>query len=337
MPVPASKSSDDQRRLAGLLTRSRTPLFLKHRDAMKNNRRASRGLALEAKEFKVQKNLLGAPSDDECSGCDARVYSVPPVWVTAVDDLNADVVRIEQKIAELQSLSSQHLLPSFADDEQEDEERIAETVQEISKLFKECEVRLKEVKAAGKDGSGDEVVRQNIERRVAQQLQDLSLEFRRSHKHYLAKLKGQKIDDYAPDLKLGAPGASSSAAAFAFDDEPQTPECVDPRFSAAQTLQLVMAETMTKEREKAINSVAESVTELAEIFREIQVLVIDQGTVLDRIDFNIEQAADRVGAAVTELKKAETYQKKSKTMLCIYLLLLLCGAMIIILILKKSV
>ena len=30
-------------------------------------------------------------------------------------------------------------------------------------------------------------------------------------------------------------------------------------------------------------------TELADIFKEIQVLVIDQGTVLDRIDFNIEQ------------------------------------------------
>ena len=58
-----------------------------------------------------------------------------------------------------------------------------------------------------------------------------------------------------------------------------------------------MAETMTKEREKAINSVAESVTELAEIFREIQVLVIDQGTILDRIDYNIEQAATRVDFA----------------------------------------
>lgn len=336
--MPPKAAADDQRRLAGLLTRDRTNLFLKHRDAMKNNRRATRGLALETKEFKIQKNLLGAPSDDECSGCDARVYSVPPVWVTAVDDINADVVRIEQKIGELQSLSSQHLLPGFGDDEQEDEERIAETVAEISKLFKECEQRLKEVKAAKQSGTGDEVVRENIERRVAQQLQDLSIEFRRGHKHYLAKLKGQKIEDFAPDLKLGQPAASTSAAgAFAFDDEPAAPECVDPRFSAAQTLQLVMAETMTKEREKAINSVAESVTELAEIFREIQVLVIDQGTVLDRIDFNIEQAADRVGAAVTELKKAETYQKKSKTMLCIYLLLLLCGAMIIILILKKSV
>ena len=76
--------------------------------------------------------------------------------------------------------------------------------------------------------------------------------------------------------------------------------------------------------------------ELAEIFKEIQVLVIDQGTILDRIDYNIEQAADRVSHAVVELKKANEYQKKSRAMLCIYVLLLLCGLMIIILVIKNA-
>ena len=36
-----------------------------------------------------------------------------------------------------------------------------------------------------------QAVRKNIEQRVAKQLQDLSVEFRRGHKSYLAKLKGQ--------------------------------------------------------------------------------------------------------------------------------------------------
>ena len=81
--------------------------------------------------------------------------------------------------------------------------------------------------------------------------------------------------------------------------------------------------------------VAESVGELAEIFKEIQVLVIDQGTILDRIDYNIEQAAERVEGAVKELHKANEYQKKSRTMLCIYILLLLCAFMVIVLIVKK--
>ena len=175
-------------------------------------------------------------------------------------------------------------------------------------------------------------MRKNIGGRVAQQLQDLGAEFRRGHKAYLAKLKGQTIEEYRPDLSLAERGGAGGGF---FDDEPED-ACTDPRFSAAQTLQLVMAERMTEEREKAIQQVAESVGELAEIFKEIQVLVIDQGTILDRIDYNIEQAADRVGSAVVELNKANEYQKKSKTMLCIYLLLLLCGFMVIILVLKKT-
>ena len=48
------------------------------------------------------------------------------------------------------------------------------------------------------------------------------------------------------------------------------------------------------------------------------------------------QAAGKIGDAEVELRKANEYQKKSKTMLCIYLLLLLCGAMVIVLLLKKS-
>ena len=156
-----------------------------------------------------------------------------------------------------------------------------------------------------------QAVRRNIERKCAQQLQDLSNEFRRGHNNFLKKLKGQEIEDFRPDLKLGSGGGAGTSGGGGggfFDDEPAEGQ-VDPRFNAAQTLQLVMAEQMTEERERAINQVASSVTELAEIFKEIQVLVIDQGTILDRIDYNIEQAADRVTSAVVELNKANEYDR----------------------------
>ena len=51
---------------------------------------------------------------------------------------------------------------------------------------------------------------------------------------------------------------------------------------------------------------------------------------------SLSQAADRVGNAVVELNKANDYQKRSRTMLCIYLLLVLCGFMVIVLVLKKA-
>ena len=110
----------------------------------------------QLREFKVHKNLLAAQSDDEGSTVDARVYSVPPAWVHMVDDMNRDISQIKIKISELQTTSGKALLPGFADDD-DSEEVIAATVQEISGLFKECERRLKEMSRAKSEGGGDEV------------------------------------------------------------------------------------------------------------------------------------------------------------------------------------
>lgn len=55
------------------------------------------------------------------------------------------------------------------------------------------------------------------------------------------------------------------------------------------------------QREREINDIAQGIIELADIFKELQVMVIDQGTMLDRIDYNIENMAVNVKAADKEL------------------------------------
>ena len=60
-------------------------------------------------------------------------------------------------VQELGEVSGKHLLPGFGEEEDDHEETIASTVQEITGLFKECERRLKEIHNAENDGSGDEV------------------------------------------------------------------------------------------------------------------------------------------------------------------------------------
>lgn len=55
------------------------------------------------------------------------------------------------------------------------------------------------------------------------------------------------------------------------------------------------------QREREINDIAQGIIELAEIFKELQNMVIDQGTMLDRIDYNVENMAVNVKAAEKEL------------------------------------
>lgn len=56
------------------------------------------------------------------------------------------------------------------------------------------------------------------------------------------------------------------------------------------------------QREREINDIAKGIIELSDIFRELQTLVIDQGTMLDRIDYNVERMGTEVKAADKELK-----------------------------------
>jgi syntaxin 16 len=40
-----------------------------------------------------------------------------------------------------------------------------------------------------------------------------------------------------------------------------------------------------------VRKIAESIKELGDIFKELSTLIIDQGTILDRIDYNLEHVS----------------------------------------------
>ena len=60
-------------------------------------------------------------------------------------------------------------------------------------------------------------------------------------------------------------------------------------------------DTVIQQREREITDIAKGIIELADIFKELQSMVIDQGTMLDRIDYNVENMSVDVKAADKEL------------------------------------
>ena len=50
------------------------------------------------------------------------------------------------------------------------------------------------------------------------------------------------------------------------------------------------ANAIAEERDREVRNILQSIADLGQIMKDLSVLVIDQGTILDRIDYNMEQA-----------------------------------------------
>ena len=92
--------------------------------------------------------------------------------------------------------------------------------------------------------------------------------------------------------------------------------------------------SMLDDRVKSIQEIATSIMALSTIMRDIQTMVIDQGTLLDRIDFTIEQTHQNISAGHEELLKADESVRGAKAKWCIMILVCILGLLLIIAIFK---
>nr|KAG5712189.1 hypothetical protein BaRGS_014539 [Batillaria attramentaria] len=110
----------------------------------------------------------------------------------------------------------------------------------------------------------------------------------------------------------------------------------DKGFTTAQMQMVEENSSVMQHREQEIAKIVRSIQDLNDIFKDVASMIVDQGTILDRIDYNIEHATVQVDKGLQQLQKAEKYQKKNRKMLCIMVLALVIVILIIILIAVKS-
>ena len=90
----------------------------------------------------------------------------------------------------------------------------------------------------------------------------------------------------------------------------------------------------TKHRSKEINQLADSINTLAVLFKDFSVLVIEQGTILDRIDYNIENAVVHVEKAAVHLESTLKVEKSTRARSCLICLAAAIFILVIILLIK---
>ncbi|RYH03686.1 hypothetical protein EON65_47215 [archaeon] len=231
---------------------------------------------------------------------------------------------------ELNNLHKKRLKVDFETDETQQEREIDAKTREITEVFHHAENLLKrfgkQSEAPGLTGE-ERAVRKNMQMSMAKKLQGLSMSFRSTQKQYMTQLQDQKNGGGAPSLDFLNETKKPAAEAGGF---------VDQGFQGVQMNVLEDIEDIVNQRDEEITRIAKSIEELAQIFRELAVLVIDQGTILDRIDYNMENAVEHAKEGLKQLNEAETHQKNAMSTKCIIVLVILIIIFMSILIWKHD-
>lgn len=282
-----------------MATRNLTKRFLEVRKAARANR-------ILSEDISDSSELLKQPKG-KCN--------LPPIWVDKMEQLESDLSMIQLKVKDLGILHTTRLRVNFSNNEFVQEAEIETLTQEITDIFHHAESLLKAIGKLGDEkviSNSELKVRSNMQHAMAKKLQGLSIQFRQNQKKYLITLNEQKS------------GIAAKPETFFTNSK----NCVfeDTGFTLSQEQILDDTQEIVSQRDTEITNIARSIEELAQIFKELAVLVIDQGTLLDRIDYNMEQALEHGKTAIHQLEAAEDHQKSAVS---VKIIVSLCVAIII--------
>lgn len=320
-----------------MTTRDRTGLFLRYREQARALHRRPAGTS-DGSRFLGAEDTLRDPilqyedRENENDGAQFRRGGMEPDWAFTYNELECDMSELETLLEQLISLYNKHLLPSFGEtDTSQLEHDIRICSHQLTKLLHEVERKVRNVTKQTLELDSDEKeveikIRRNMQKRYATPLQELSMSFRKRQKAYLDKLKEQRES-------FSAKTDSNMETLIDIGDSSAT-DRYESGFSETQLLTVENATALAENRTRELTRVAENVNDLATLVKDIASLVVDQGTVLDRIDYNLEDVKQTTTSAVRELHIANRYQRKRHALCCIILLSIACGIMFTILVVK---
>ena len=255
-----------------------------------------------------QSNPYNGNSEIDALISHSTAITLPPAYVDTLDTLQESFNNLLKNINSFETLSksTQATFDNSATDEiNQVSSSIAQDIAHLSTAIKKLKI-----------GDSSE---KNIKMGLAAKLSGYSTRFSQLQTRYVNKVK--QLEGKSNMLDFGARME---------DDE------LDSVFTEANMQAVETNNQAINQRHAAIEEIVKSITGLSVVFKELQNMVIDQGTVLDRIDYNIEMVDVYVKEAHGELVKGSKYQDTKKAKYCIILLGVVVGILLLVVIFKKK-
>ena len=242
-------------------------------------------------------------------------WHLPPKFVDIYINCNDLFQQLTIKYADLQEEQQKRIVPNFNESETAIiDNKIYTISQDITSKLKQCEKYIKDIKFFDTNSIDEEQIKENMRIYLASKLSGYTRQLQLNQEAYCKRYKELNGDD--DDLNYN--------------------ESHNKNMFMQTQIEKKRSEHM-QERNKEINQIVKSINDLAQIFNEVQTLVLESGTILDRIDYNIEEARTHVGNAKKELIKAENSMTSNcvrNVNMCLISWIFLMGLLIIFKIMK---
>lgn len=342
------------------MERDRTNLFIAYRKTFPHhlNRPVKNISNVQNKRLRLEEEgLLDLEAGIELSdfGTESSVNNTYTALIQRIEKQGNDLTyRIKANMKQLGQRYKEVLLPQFDDDFVKSEMNtinslsgtITNELQMIYKVINELQ-QLDAVLISQESSNSDHerfldnqnvntkgtrTLINNLKRKFAIVSQELSGDFREMQGKYIRYLKKDGPEE-ARDTKESNVEDVESYSRNAMVESSKQIENQQMQMQLKKT-DLMDDQMYLLEREKEIYKISQSVIEISFIFKELENIVIDQGTILDNIEYNIDRTVENVQGAHKQLIKAEGYQKQTRKCKIIFFLVLLIFASLMLLMMK---
>ena len=218
----------------------------------------------------------------------------------------------------MQEKQQQRLIPKFDDEENKKlNKSIKELSSEMTLELKDCQKILKEIINDKTDEDdiniNNKQIKQNMKQNIITKINDFTKKFKLNQELY-----NNKFNHFVIDEEITNKSFSTKK-----NEENNSNDFLSTQENNSQL----------RRRDQDLTNLLNSVNELAQIFKDMQTLVMEQGTILDRIDYNIDIASTNVSKGKKNITKADKYMKNNcfRNVIIILIVIIFIEALLIIL------
>ena len=218
----------------------------------------------------------------------------------------------------MQEKQQQRLIPKFDDEENKKlNKSIKELSSEMTLELKDCQKILKEIINDKTDEDdiniNNKQIKQNMKQNIITKINDFTKKFKLNQELY-----NNKFNHFVIDEEITNKSFSTKK-----NEENNSNDFLSTQENNSQL----------RRRDQDLTNLLNSVNELAQIFKDMQTLVMEQGTILDRIDYNIDIASTNISKGKKNITKADKYMKNNcfRNVIIILIVIIFIEALLIIL------